>query len=87
MAEGTAEKAITFEAAGYSNLLYHPSAIAAAIVAPTPLAVNSVVANYNGVAIRVTQDSSISTLADSIVLDVFVGARVINPDGGCLIAG
>ena len=85
--EGTAEKAITFEAAGYSNLLYHPSAIAAAIVAPSPLAVNSVVANYNGVAIRVTQDSSISTLADSIVLDVFVGARVINPDGGCLIAG
>lgn len=85
--EGTAEKAITFEAAGYSNLVYHPNAISAAIVAPAPLAVNSSVQSFNGISVRVSMDSSISTLADSIVYDVFVGARVIEPDGGALFCG
>lgn len=79
--------AVTFEAAGYSNLVYHPAAVAAAIVAPAPLNVNSAVQSFMGVSIRVSMDSSIVTLSDSIVYDVFVGANVIQPDGGALFCG
>lgn len=87
-AQATAEAVVTFEAAGYSNLVYHPNAVAAAIVAPTPMAGgNSVVQSFNGISIRVSMDSSIVTLSDSIVYDVFVGCRVIQPDGGALFCG
>lgn len=79
--------AVTFEAAGYSNLVYHPAAVAAAIVAPTPLSVNSAVESFMGVSLRVSMDSSIVTLSDSIVYDVFVAANVIQPDGGALFCG
>jgi len=79
--------AVTFEAAGFSNLVYHPNAISAAIVAPAPLNNNSSVQTFNGVSIRVSMDSSITTLADSIVYDVFVGARVVEPNGGALFCG
>lgn len=80
--------ALTFEAAGYMNVAYHPNAVAGAIVAPEPLSGgNSAVVNVNGISVRVSQDSSIVTLADSIVYDCFVGARVIQPNGGCLVAG
>jgi len=86
-AEATDGVAITFEAAGYSNLVYQPAAVAAAIVAPTPLAVNSSVQSFMGVSLRVSMDSSITSLADSIVYDVFCGCRVIQPDGGALFCG
>lgn len=80
--------AVTFEAAGYMNVAFHPNAITGAIVAPEPLmGGSSTVQSYNGISVRVSQDSSIVTLADSVVFDVFVGARVIQPNGGCLIAG
>lgn len=78
---------LTFEAAGYSNLVYHPNAISAAILAPQPLNVNSAVATYNGISVRVSMDSSITSLTDSVVYDIFVGSRVINPDGGALLCG
>jgi hypothetical protein len=86
-AQATAEAVITFEAAGYSNLVFHPNAVTAAVVAPVPLAQGSAVETFNGVSVRVSMDSSITTLADSIVYDVFVGARVIDPDGGALFCG
>lgn len=79
--------AVTFEAAGFSNLVYHPNAISAAIVAPQPLNIGSAVESHNGVSVRVSMDSSITSLSDSIVFDVFVGARVIEPDGGALFCG
>ena len=78
---------VTFEDAGYSNLVYHPNAVAGAIVAPTPLAVGSSVASFRGISVRVTMDSSITTLADSIVYDVYVGCRVVEPNGGALFCG
>jgi hypothetical protein len=78
---------LTFEAAGYSNLVYHPAAVAGAIVAPAPLAVGSAVKSFGGVSIRVSMDSSITSLADSVVYDVFVGCRVIQPQGGALFCG
>ena len=80
--------AVTFEAAGYSNLVFDPRAVAGCIVAPEPLSGgNSVVQSYNGVSIRVSMDSSIASLSDSVVYDVFVGCRVIQPDGGALFCG
>lgn len=79
--------AVTFEAAGYSNVVFHPNAISAAIVAPAPLAMGSSVQSFNGFSVRASMDSSITSLADSIVFDVFVGARVIEPDGGALFCG
>jgi hypothetical protein len=86
-AEATNDAAVTFEAAGYSNIVFHPRAVAAAIVAPTPLNGNSAVQSFNGVSIRVSMDSSIVTLADSVVYDVLVGCRVIQPDGGAAFCG
>jgi hypothetical protein len=47
----------------------------------------SSVQSFNGVSIRVSMDSSIASLSDSIVYDVFVGARVVEPDGGALFCG
>jgi hypothetical protein len=79
--------ALEFEAAGYSNLVYHPNAVAGAIVAPTPLAVGSSVASFRGISVRVSMDSSLTSLSDSIVYDVFVGCRVIEPNGGALFCG
>lgn len=79
--------ALTFEAAGYSNLVFHPNAVSGAIVAPAPLAMGSSVQSFNGISVRVSMDSSITSLADSIVYDVFVGCRVIEPDGGALFCG
>lgn len=79
--------AVTFEAAGFSNLVFHPAAVAAAIVAPTPLTVNSSVQSFNGVSLRVSMDSSLTSLSDSVVYDLFVGARVIQVDGGALFCG
>jgi hypothetical protein len=78
---------LTFEAAGYSNLVYLPNAVAGAIVAPTPLAVGSSVASFRGITVRVSMDSSITSLSDSIVYDVYVGCRVIEPNGGALFCG
>lgn len=81
------DDAITFEAAGYMNVAFNPAAITGAIVAPEPLSVNSAREAVNGISVRVSMDSSLISLADSIVYDVFVGARVIQPNGGALIAG
>lgn len=78
---------VTFEAAGYMNVAFHPAAVTAAIVAPEPLNGNSSRQSINGIGVRVSMDSSLVTLSDSIVIDVFAGARVIQPNGGCLVAG
>jgi len=87
-AEATNDAAITFEAAGYSNLVYHPRAVAAAIVAPAPLdGTQSAVQSFNGVSLRVTMDGSIVTLSSSVVYDVYVACRVIQPEGGAAFCG
>ena len=86
-ADAVSTSVCTIEAAGYSNLVYHPYAVAGAIVAPTPLAIGSHVESFNGVSIRVSMDSSIVSLSDSIVFDVFAGCDVINPLGGALFCG
>ena len=77
------DAAVTFKAAFTENLLYHPAAVAAAIVAPDPLSGgNSARQTYNNVSVRVSMDSSIVTLSDSLVIDVFTGINVVQPTGG-----
>jgi hypothetical protein len=79
---------VTFEGTTYSNLIYHPNAVVAAIVAPEPLfGGNSAVASFDGLAVRVSFDSSIVSLASSVVYDVFVGGRVVQHAGGVVLAG
>ncbi len=74
--------------ASYQNMLYVPSSVVGAIVAPAPLlGAQSATYSVNGLSVRASYDSSISTLGSSLVLDVFVGARVIQPNGGVIVAG
>ncbi len=87
-AQAAGDAGITFEAAGFQNIAFHPNAVTAAVVAPAPLAGgNSVTQSINGIGVRVSMDSSLVTLADSIVYDVYAGMRVIQPNGGCLVGG
>ena len=86
-AEAADNTVATVEAAGYMNVAFHPNAVTGAIVAPEPLNGNSARQSINGIGVRVSMDSSLVTLADSMVIDVFAGARVIQPNGGVLVAG
>ena len=85
--QAAGDAAITFEAAGFQNIAFHPNAVTAAIVAPEPLSTNSSRQAINGIGVRVSMSSSTISLADSIVYDVFTGFRVIQPNGGCLVGG
>lgn len=79
---------VTFESAGYSNLIFTPAATAAAIIAPAPLwGTQSAVSTFDGVSVRVSWDSSTSTLANNVVIDVMVGAKVVQPEGGVRFCG
>ena len=79
--------AVTYIAAASGNVMYTRNAIAAAVVAPAPLAIGSSVAFYNNIGIRVTMSSSTSTLSDDIVYDVLVGSKVIQKFGGICLQG
>jgi hypothetical protein len=79
---------ITWEAAGFSNVLYSPSAVATAIVAPAPLwGTESAVAIFDGIGVRVSVAGSLSTLQSEMIVDVMVGGRVVQHEGGCRFAG
>lgn len=80
-------KAVTFEGAGFQNMLYLPNTVAGAIVAPSVMGDGQAVATYNGVTVRVSMGFSTETLAHSIVFDVLVGCKVIQPNGGVIVAG
>ena len=79
------DAAITFEAAFSEDMIFHRDAMAGAIVAPEGiLGMQSSVAVFDGVAIRVSMDGSLSTLSSSIVFDTFLGGQVIQPDAGVI---
>lgn len=82
-AQADADDAITFLDVK-ENIVFHKNAVAAAVVAPVPLQVNSSVAFYNGVGIRVTMSSSTLSMSDSIVFDTFVGVKLVRAECGCL---
>lgn len=79
--------AVTFKSAIKEDVLFHRDAVAAAIVPPIPLAVNSSVAIYNGVGIRVTSSSSTASLSDTIVFDTYCGCQIVQAKGGCVFGG
>jgi hypothetical protein len=80
--------AITWEAAGYSNVIYSPGAVATAIVPPTPLwGMDSAIAMFDGIGMRVSWGGSLSTLASEMVIDCMVGAKVCQTEGGVRICG
>lgn len=81
------DAAWTLATALEANLLYHPNAVAGAIVAPEPLNLGSAAEAFQGVSVRVSMSSSTVSLSDSIVYDVFVGAEVIQPNGGVVFQG
>jgi hypothetical protein len=79
--------AITFEAAGFENLIFQPKATNLVVVGGAPLwGLDSVVQNFNGYEIRVSRGGSMTNLANSICFDCFVAARV-DPRAGVLLCG
>ena len=80
------DAAVTFEAAGYENILYHPNAVACAVIAPAPIAgTDSSTYTMENVSVRVSMDGSVSSLSNSVVFDVFVGAKVVQPAAGVIV--
>lgn len=79
--------AVTFKTAHTSDVIYHPAAVAGAIIAPSPLMVNSAIQTFNGLSLRVSMSSSTASLSDSIVYDVYVGSKVIQATGGTIFQG
>lgn len=91
-AGGTAgdNAALTFKTAFKNDFIYHPGMVAGAIVAPPPLFSNSAVASFGGLSIRVTFESSTSGTSgavDTVLYDVYVGNKVIRPEGGVILQG
>lgn len=84
IADGTA---LTWATAHTQDVIYHPAAVAGAIVAPSPLMVNSAVQAFGDLGLRVSMSSSTLSLSDSIVYDVLVGAEVIHTIGGAVYQG
>lgn len=79
--------AVTFESAFKENVVYNPAALAVAIVAPAIAGPGSASATINGVGLRIIQDISISTLANSWVFDLYCGAKVCRKEYGCILQG
>ncbi len=80
-------KAVTFEGAGFQNLLYVPNAVAGAIVAPAVTGDSQATATYNGITVRVSMQFSNTTLSHSIVYDVLCGGKVVQANAGVIVAG
>ena len=74
--------AITFKAAATQDFIYDKRSFIGAIIAPAPLKIGSSVSQQNGMGVRYTESSSISTLTDDVVYDILVGAKVMQPNGG-----
>lgn len=75
--------AITFKAAATDDFVFVKGSVAAAIIPPAPLSIGSAIFNGPGnMGVRVTRSTSTSSLSDSIVFDVLVGARPIHRYAG-----
>ena len=77
--------ALTYIAAVSENYIYDRRSLAAAVVAPSALSVNSSSAIYDGIGMRVTRSASTSTMVDSIVFDTFAGVRVVQANAGAIL--
>lgn len=82
--------ALTWKSAAKCDLLYRQESLGVAIVAPAALAIGSSVGNYRGYNIRVTMSTSAGpagTLSDTIVMDTFLGAEVLQGKAGVVFQG
>lgn len=83
--------AITFGTAPTSDVIYAPEAVAGAIVAPTPLMNGrSAAATFNNVSVRITFDSTTSGSSgavDTMLIDAYIGCRVIRNELGLIFQG
>jgi len=80
--------ALTFETAFKQDLLYNMRAVAGAVIAPAPLAgMDSFAQNYNGLSVRMSMDGALGSLSNSLVVDVFAGAKAIYPKAGVVFQG
>lgn len=83
--------AITFETAFTQDVIFHPDAVAGAIVAPEPLmAPTSQVATFENISMRMTLESTTAGAngaADLVLFDAFIGCNVIRPEMGLVYQG
>jgi len=82
--------AVTFQTALKENVVFHPDAVARAIIAPEPfMAMPSEVAEFEGLSIRASMESTMNNDdtgdGDYILFDTYVGANVIVPEGGIIM--
>jgi hypothetical protein len=82
----------TFKAAAKENIVFNPDATARVLIAPEPQLGNpSSVGSFEGISIRTTFESSINDAtsgdAEYVLYDVFVGGKVLIPEGGVLMQG
>ena len=77
---------VTFKTAYKQSFIYHPGAIAAAIVAPKPFEDGtSSIFTSNGLSMRVSFQKS--GLDEIVVVDALVGTKLIYPEAGVVFQG
>ena len=84
--------ALTFKTAAKENVLFHPDAVARAIIAPEPFsAMPSSVGKFEGLSIRTSLESTMNNDdtgdGDYILFDTYLGANVIVEKGGVILQG
>jgi hypothetical protein len=77
---------VTFQSAYNQSFVYHPGAIAAAIIAPAPFQDGtSSIFQSNGLSMRLSFQKS--GLDEIVVVDALVGVKLVHPEGGCVFQG
>lgn len=83
--------AVTFQTAHTMDTIYHPDAVAGAVVAPKPLmGINSQIARFKDISLRLTIDSSTggsNGAVDTVLMDAYIGCNVIRPEMGVIFQG
>jgi len=83
---------VTWKTAMPENVIFHPDAVARAIIAPEPFAaMPSSVGEFEGLSIRTSLESTMNNDdtgdGDYILFDTYLGANVIVEEGGVILQG
>lgn len=82
--------AVTFLTPIKQDVLFNVDAVAGAVVAPQPLATNSVVGTFENISVRLTIDSTTagsSGATDSLLVDAYTDVKVLRRDLGQIVQG